>query len=261
MKIHPVVGAEILERVKFPYPVVPIVRAHHEKWDGTGYPYRLGRRRYSHRRAHSRRGRLPGRAGQRSPVSPRAAARRSHEDRAARNPAKPSTRAWSKCLPRRYVDLEKMAQSRGNDEDAGQALDRHQNRARRRSRRRLRIGPAQAPPISPLRKRPMDFLTSIAAARQEVQALFEISQDLGNSLSLDETLSVLAVRLRKIIPHHSFAIWVRRDNVLQPGLRHRRRLPSVLLARNSRRPGPLRLGRRKSQADSQRQSRRSSPVT
>ena len=41
MKIHPVVGAEILERVDFPYPVVPIVRAHHEKWDGSGYPYGL----------------------------------------------------------------------------------------------------------------------------------------------------------------------------------------------------------------------------
>src|SRR5262249_22046306 len=38
MKIHPIVGAEILERVQFPYPVVPIVRAHHEKWDGSGYP-------------------------------------------------------------------------------------------------------------------------------------------------------------------------------------------------------------------------------
>ena len=41
MKIHPVVGAEILERVRFPYPVVPIVRAHHEKWDGSGYPLGL----------------------------------------------------------------------------------------------------------------------------------------------------------------------------------------------------------------------------
>jgi putative nucleotidyltransferase with HDIG domain len=38
MKIHPVVGAEILNRVHFPYPVVPIVRSHHEKWDGSGYP-------------------------------------------------------------------------------------------------------------------------------------------------------------------------------------------------------------------------------
>src|SRR5262249_35964603 len=41
MKIHPVVGAEILERVRFPYPVAPIVRPHHEKWDGSGYPYGL----------------------------------------------------------------------------------------------------------------------------------------------------------------------------------------------------------------------------
>jgi putative nucleotidyltransferase with HDIG domain len=38
MKIHPIVGAEILEQVEFPYPVVPIVRSHHERWDGTGYP-------------------------------------------------------------------------------------------------------------------------------------------------------------------------------------------------------------------------------
>src|SRR5690242_17044659 len=38
MKIHPVVGAEILERVRFPYPVTPIVRSHHEKWNGSGYP-------------------------------------------------------------------------------------------------------------------------------------------------------------------------------------------------------------------------------
>src|SRR5205807_6816439 len=41
MKIHPIVGAEILEQVDFPYPVVPVVRAHHEKWDGSGYPFGL----------------------------------------------------------------------------------------------------------------------------------------------------------------------------------------------------------------------------
>jgi diguanylate cyclase (GGDEF)-like protein/putative nucleotidyltransferase with HDIG domain len=38
MKIHTVVGAQIMERVNFPYPVVPIVRHHHERWDGAGYP-------------------------------------------------------------------------------------------------------------------------------------------------------------------------------------------------------------------------------
>lgn len=38
MKIHPRVGAEILSAVPFPYPLAPIVRHHHERWDGTGYP-------------------------------------------------------------------------------------------------------------------------------------------------------------------------------------------------------------------------------
>lgn len=38
MKLHAPIGAEILASIEFPYPVVPIVRHHHENWDGTGYP-------------------------------------------------------------------------------------------------------------------------------------------------------------------------------------------------------------------------------
>src|SRR5688500_14268899 len=38
MKLHASVGADILSAIEFPYPVVPIVRHHHESWDGTGYP-------------------------------------------------------------------------------------------------------------------------------------------------------------------------------------------------------------------------------
>ena len=38
MKRHAPAGADILSVVGFPYPVVPIVRHHHENWDGTGYP-------------------------------------------------------------------------------------------------------------------------------------------------------------------------------------------------------------------------------
>ena len=41
MKRHAPIGAEILSSIEFPYPVVPIVRHHHENWDGTGYPDRL----------------------------------------------------------------------------------------------------------------------------------------------------------------------------------------------------------------------------
>src|SRR5439155_3762241 len=38
MKLHASVGADILSAIDFPYPVVPIVRHHHENCDGTGYP-------------------------------------------------------------------------------------------------------------------------------------------------------------------------------------------------------------------------------
>jgi putative nucleotidyltransferase with HDIG domain len=38
MKLHAAAGAEILSAIHFPYPVVPIVRHHHEAWDGSGYP-------------------------------------------------------------------------------------------------------------------------------------------------------------------------------------------------------------------------------
>ena len=38
MKTHASIGADILSSIKFPYPVVPIVRHHHENWNGTGYP-------------------------------------------------------------------------------------------------------------------------------------------------------------------------------------------------------------------------------
>ncbi len=40
-KIHSSVGASILEKVGFPYPVVPTVKYHHECWDGSGYPEAL----------------------------------------------------------------------------------------------------------------------------------------------------------------------------------------------------------------------------
>jgi putative nucleotidyltransferase with HDIG domain len=38
MKLHVDIGADILSLVGFPFPVVPIVRCHHENWDGSGYP-------------------------------------------------------------------------------------------------------------------------------------------------------------------------------------------------------------------------------
>lgn len=41
MKRHADIGADLLSSISFPYPVIPIVRHHHENWDGSGYPSRL----------------------------------------------------------------------------------------------------------------------------------------------------------------------------------------------------------------------------
>ena len=41
IKMHPIWGIELLESVEFPWDIKPIIRWHHEKYDGTGYPDRL----------------------------------------------------------------------------------------------------------------------------------------------------------------------------------------------------------------------------
>jgi diguanylate cyclase (GGDEF)-like protein len=61
-----------------------------------------------------------------------------------------------------------------------------------------------------------DFVNSIAAAREEVQSLFELAQDLGNSLSLNETLSLVALRVKRMIPYDTLTIYAPQGNVLRP---------------------------------------------
>jgi diguanylate cyclase (GGDEF)-like protein/putative nucleotidyltransferase with HDIG domain len=206
MKIHPIVGAEILECVGFPCPVVPIVRAHHEKWDGTGYPYGL--------------------KGEEIPIGARILAAVDCLDAMA------SDRQYRRAMPldqamehvealsgaafdpqvvavlkRRYRDLERMANS--------QPLNRS------RLSKNLKIGRGAGPArgyetSGPAPEAQGDFLSSIAAARQEVHLLFEMTSDLGTSLSLDETLSVVAKRLRRMIPYDAIVIYILRDGVLVP---------------------------------------------
>jgi len=204
MKIHPVVGAELLERVQFPYPVVPIVRSHHEKWDGSGYP--------------------DGLVGLNIPLGARILSAVDCLDALASDRqyrrALPLDEAMEKVnslsgidfdprvvevLARRYVELEQMARAKGPD--------------RNRLNTDVKVHRGASPAVGFQVTEPsdnVDFLTSIAAARQEAQALFELSQTLGNSLSLDETISVLSVRLKKIVPYDSFAIYILKDKHLEP---------------------------------------------
>lgn len=207
MKIHPIVGAEILERVRFPHPVTPIVRSHHERWDGTGYP--------------------DGLRGQSIPIGARILAAvdsldalASHRqyrralplDEAMSKVASDSGKAFDpqviEVLQRRYIELESMATSKEPD-TAKLSTEVKIERGLEPAAGFESTGrPATAEPAE-------NFLTSIAAARQEVQNLFELAQDLGNSLSLNETLSLLALRLKRMIPYDSLAIYVLRDDRLR----------------------------------------------
>jgi diguanylate cyclase (GGDEF)-like protein/putative nucleotidyltransferase with HDIG domain len=214
MKIHTVVGSEILQRVAFPYPVAPIVRSHHERWDGTGYP--------------------DGLKGEQIPKGARVLAAvdsldslASHRqyrnamslDAAMEKVASMSGSAFEprivEVLNRRYRELERMVQS-----DSA-TVDEATLPASTDIRVEPGVKPAggfeQSPPI-PSPASESDFLASIASARQEAQTMFELSQDLGNSLSLGETLSVLSIRLRKMVPYDSMAVFLLKENRLVPEL-------------------------------------------
>jgi diguanylate cyclase (GGDEF)-like protein/putative nucleotidyltransferase with HDIG domain len=207
MKIHPAVGAEILERVLFPYPVAELVRAHHERWDGSGYP--------------------AGTKGDQIPLGARILAAVDVLDALAADRiyrrALPLDDAMQKIremagksldpavvdiLSRRYRELEQMAQ---NQPAAGVRLS---------TELKISNGPEPGAGLESAQGDGTagngDFLASIAAARQEVQLLFELTQDLGNSLSVDETLSVVSLRLRKMVPYDAIAVYICRGKKLVP---------------------------------------------
>jgi diguanylate cyclase (GGDEF)-like protein/putative nucleotidyltransferase with HDIG domain len=214
MKVHPLVGAEILERVAFPYAVAPIVRSHHERWDGSGYP--------------------DGLRAEEIPIGARILAAVDCLDALASHrqyrPALPLIEAMAgvkeragtwfdprvvEILDRRFVELEHLAQI---EEKAG-TLTGLSKTARVRRGAAPAAGFEKGPePTTIGQTDNADFLTSIASARQEAQTMFELSQDLGVSLSLSETLSLLSMRLRRLIPYDSIAVFVNRNGWLLPEL-------------------------------------------
>src|SRR6266478_2817339 len=216
MKIHTLVGAEILERVAFPYPVAAIVRSHHERWDGTGYP--------------------DGLKGDQIPMGARVlaavdcldalASHRQYQNAVSLDAAMEKVASMSgsafeprivEVLKRRYPDLEMMAQSNSIPAEESTLSKSKSTDVRDEAGKEPAAGFEQSAPI-PGAANEADFLSSIASARQEAQTMFELSQDLGNSLSLGETLSVLSMRLRKMIPYDSMAVFLLKEGRLVPEL-------------------------------------------
>ncbi|PYT24847.1 MAG: hypothetical protein DMG58_25380 [Acidobacteria bacterium] len=205
MKVHPVVGAEILARAQFPYPVVPIVRSHHERWDGSGYP--------------------DGLMGAEIPIGARILAAVDCLDalasdrqyrralplgKAMEMVAEQSGRSFDpkviEVLQRRYVELEQRA--RGSQAEAfSLSTD-------------IKITRGAAPAAGfeeASDSRPnSDTPAAPATAAAGWGALVEVLEQLTGVLSRREVLAVFAGRLQELIPSDGVAFYVRVHDTLLP---------------------------------------------
>jgi len=208
MKIHPVVGAEILSRVNFPYPVVPIVRSHHEKWDGSGYP--------------------DGLKGTAIPIGARIISAVDCLDALA------SDRPYRPAVPLDQAMAMVRAESgKAFDPDVVDVLEKFYRELEVKARQAntakdslstgivVERGESPAAGFAAEARRPSEegqenFLNAIASARQEAQALYELSQELGSSLRLPDTLRVFQARLQGLIPFDSLALFLQNGRFLEP---------------------------------------------
>ena len=217
IKIHPIVGADILERVRFPYPVVPIVRSHHEAWDGSGYP--------------------DGLKGEEIPIGARIltvvdcfdalASDRPYrramktEDAMALVKSKAGSQfdpAVVKILEERYIELEGKARTqgggiaplnteitvrRGEAPGAGFQKDAGEGDA---SRQKGFIEGSQLASATS-----KESLALIAAANHEAQSICDLTRTIGDSLRPDEAISIMSARLRRLIPFDCFVIYLKAE--------------------------------------------------
>ncbi len=183
VKTHPLVGAEILKDVPFPYPVAALIAAHHEHWDGKGYPQGL--------------------KGEQIPLGARIlavvdsyAALTSHRPH---RPARPYHEA-----------LATLRQTAGSILDptlvetfinALPILD-----FQFATSRAVRAAPVGTDATEATHG--ASALEHIAGAHQEARALYQIAQALGSSLGIGESMALIADSLRDLVPFSCAALFL-----------------------------------------------------
>jgi len=176
IKKHPEIGAAILDPVEFPWPVLPVVKYHHEKWDGTGYPEGL--------------------KGEEIPLAARVLAVADVYD------ALTSSRSYRKAWPHEKA-LAVIKQDAGTHFDPVvveaflQIIDGVVEEMAKEG-----YGPlAEQPDASiPVTAKAEQAVRDIQRASSELWALYEVAQTLSSSLGLQETLDILARKLEAILP-------------------------------------------------------------
>lgn len=195
IRIHPQVGAEIIEHVPFPYPVAPLILNHHERWDGKGYPRGL--------------------KGEDIPLGARVLSVADYFD--ALMTDRPYHKAMSReaaismleqeagrgldpYLVRRFLDLlpELLPEAK-----TGETAIRGLTMTGRQAETRLPVPNALLPEL-----RERSAFENIALAHREIYALYEIAQALGTSLGVSDTMTLIASKMSKLVPFSSCALFL-----------------------------------------------------
>ena len=201
MKIHPTVGGDILRRVNFPYPVEDIVRYHHEKWDGSGYPKGL--------------------KGEGIPLVARVISVVDFYDatRCDRPYRKGMKREDSLALLRSMAgnafdprvvekfiehveEFDQLIAAEDIQEQVESEADGHDYLTKTKPDAGLASNVLGTPDDDDAGFR------SISEAQREVFALHEIAQTIGSSLNLNDTVTLVSNKLRAIVPFDTCIIFV-----------------------------------------------------
>jgi diguanylate cyclase (GGDEF)-like protein len=194
--IHPVVGADILSNVEFPYEVVPIVKHHHERYDGNGYPAGL--------------------KGEEIPFGARIltivdcyealTTNRPHRPRYTRDEALElmrgeSGRSFDPVILKEFFEI---VDSLENSLPSVSAHPMSLLEVEPIDRARLFEPSHGLIPRTPTER----ALRDIASAQREVLSLYEISQTLGSTLKLSEVLPIVAAKLENIANFTTLVIYL-----------------------------------------------------
>lgn len=184
LKIHPRVGADIIASVPFPYSVAPLVLAHHERWDGRGYPSGL--------------------KGEEIPLGARIiAVVDCFTSMLTERPYRPA---------RTYAEaIATLRENGGSTLEPGlvekfieilPAIESQVRQDEPRASERAR------PEASAEPDGPKTALADIAVAHREEHVLRDIGQSLSASLRLSDALSLISTRLISIMPLDACALFL-----------------------------------------------------
>ena len=215
LRIHPQVGAEIIRDVPFPSPVAPIILAHHERWDGGGYPFGL--------------------KWEAIPLGARILAiadqfdelLSSHDiggfDEAVCILRGEAGHALDPHLVTRFIGLlPKMKDVIGSG--AATALERAEDEAGEGVKPAAPAAPpwmtaaekeqftTGATSIGALPTPALNPFDNIALAHLEVYTLYELAQALSGCLSIQDTMDQLIAHLGKLVPLNTCALFLQDDS-------------------------------------------------